>query len=673
MKTMTRVLFGAAIGCSLGAAQAIIETLVIAFVYRPYLLQPLTFFNNRLYDAFTKIFLRTQLPAPALTTLDTFIGQGFAPKLAIAADLLLVNFIVGAVLGIAAGLVAVAISKRAREDNRRFVMSTLTLLVLVAALVHVGEWAWNLHLPVDPTPMQTVRNAGRNLLHDGTALALIVLAVAAPFTAVVLASGRAGGTSRRLAVAVLALGTGYFALAGGLAATEAGAKTVAAEPAPGAAGHPPIAPGYNVILISVDSLRSDHLSAYGYHRDTSPTVTSLARDGVLFRSTSSTTAWTLPGHMSILTGRSLLGHGVVTDSQKLGDDIPTLAESMKGAGYTTHAIVSAPYVEARYGFNRGFDSYDDQTIRFATHGASYKEVTAPLLQKTAAEWLDENVDRKFFLFLHYWDVHYDYAPGAPYDTMFDPHYEGSINGENFYFNSAVHARMAERDLEHVIALYDGEIRLVDDHIAKLRAKLEDLGVARKTIIVVTGDHGDEFFEHGRKGHHRTLYDEILRVPLIVYVPGVKPQRSEVTMETSTIDIMPTLLGLVGAPVPSGVEGTDLTGVSYLGRPEWDRATVAELYRNESLNVQVALRHSGEKVIHHFNDRLVEAYDIATDPGERSRLPIRQAPATELLANLGAWLNVHWAEYRGRVKAGLERTVTMDAETQDRLRALGYIE
>lgn len=664
MKWTTRLLSGAAVGCSFGAAQAIIETLLIAVVYRPYLLQPLTFFNNRMYDAFTKLFVRTELPSPALSTLDTFIGQGFTPKLAIAADLLLVNFIVGAVVGIVAGILVSAVSERARVESRRFVMTTLIVLVLAAFVVHVADWALNLHLPADPTLVQAVRNAGRNFLHDGTAFALVVLAIAAPFTAFVLGWRRAGGASARLAGTLAVLGTG-------LLIADAVATVPATATAP--AGRLAVAPDYNVILISIDSLRADHMSAYGYRRDTSPTMAALARDGVLFRNASSTTSWTLPGHMSILTGRSLLGHGVVTDAQKLGDDIPTLAEGLKGAGYTTHAIVSAPYVEARYGFDRGFDSYDDQTIRFATHGASYKEVTAPLLQKTAAEWLDHNGNRKFFLFLHYWDVHYDYAPGAPYDTMFDPHYEGAIDGVNFYFNPAVHADMAERDLEHILALYDGEIRLVDDHIAKLRAKLDEIGVSGKTIIVVTSDHGDEFFEHDRKGHHRTLYDEILRVPLIVYVPGAKPQRSEVAMETSTIDIMPTVLGLVGAAVPPGVEGADLTGVAYLGRPEWDRTTIAELYRTESLNVQVSLRRTGEKVIHHFNDRLVESYDIATDPGEHSRRPIRQAPTTELMADLGTWLNERWAGYRGRIRAGLDRAVTMDAETQDRLRALGYIE
>lgn len=665
MKWTTRLLLGAAVGCSFGAAQALIETLLIALLYRPYLLQPLTFFNNRMYDAFTKLFLRTELSAPALSTLDTFIAQGLLPKLAIAADLLLVNFLVGAVLGVLAAILAPLVSRRARAAAPSFVTTTLGLLVVVAFLVHVVEWAWNLHLPVDPTLTQAVRNAGRNFLHDGTAVALVVLAVAGPFTAFVLGRGRGASTgTRSLAGALIALATA-------IAITNAAAT---ATTSPRAENGPlAVAPDYNVILISIDSLRADHLSAYGYQRDTSPTMAALARDGVLFRNASSTTAWTLPGHMSILTGRSLLGHGVVTDAHKLGEDIPTLAESLKAAGYATHAIVSAPYVEARYGFDRGFDSYDDQTIRFATHGASYKEVTAPLLQKTAADWLDANGTRKFFLFLHYWDVHYDYAPGPPYDTMFDPHYEGGIDGVNFYFNPAVHAGMPERDLAHVLALYDGEIRLVDDHLAQLRAKLDEIGIAGKTIIVITSDHGDEFFEHRRKGHHRTLYDEILRVPLIVHVPGAKPQRSEVVMETSTIDIMPTVLGLVGAPVPAGVEGADLTGVAYLGRPESNRTTIAELYRTESLNVQVSLRRTGEKLIHHFNDRLVESYDIATDPGERSRRSLRHPASIALMADLGTWLDERWTAYRGRIRAGLDRAVIMDAETQDRLRALGYIE
>jgi arylsulfatase A-like enzyme len=147
---------------------------------------------------------------------------------------------------------------------------------------------------------------------------------------------------------------------------------------------PALAPGYNLVLVSIDSLRSDHLDAYGYHRSTAPTISELAAEGVLFRNNSSATSWTLPAHMSMLTGRSLLGHGVIFDDRSLTADVPTLAESLQGAGYRTGAVVSAPNVEARYGFDRGFDDYDDRTISFATNGESYKTVPAPLLQKTTA-------------------------------------------------------------------------------------------------------------------------------------------------------------------------------------------------------------------------------------------------------------------------------------------------
>jgi arylsulfatase A-like enzyme len=435
----------------------------------------------------------------------------------------------------------------------------------------------------------------------------------------------------------------------------------------------PLARDYNVVLVSIDSLRADHLGAYGYPRATSPTIDALADGGVLCRKTSATTAWTLPSHMSILTGRSLLGHGVVTDDLQLGDDVPTLAESFKAAGYTTGAIVSAPYVEARYGFGRGFDEYDDHTIRFATHGESYKNVTAPLVESTARTWLTRHAGGKFFLFLHWWDVHYDYAPGAPYDKMFDPDYEGKIDGVNFYFNPKVNADMDRRDLAHVVALYDGEIRLVDDHLAKLRAALAELGVAERTIIVVTADHGDEFFEHGRKGHHRTLYEEIIHVPLVLYVPGVQPRRNEIAMPTSTVDIMPTLLGLTGLEKPAGLDGADLSGIAFGNEAEWDRETIAELYRTESLNVQVSLQREGRKVIHHFNDRLIEAYDTATDPNEVAQLDTQEGFAPGLLAELATWLNDKWTAHRGRERAGLEEELPMDAETEDRLRALGYIE
>ncbi|RMF18850.1 MAG: hypothetical protein D6760_13580, partial [Deltaproteobacteria bacterium] len=220
---------------------------------------------------------------------------------------------------------------------------------------------------------------------------------------------------------------------------------------------------------------------------------------------------------------------------------------------------------------------------------------------------------------------------------------------------------------------DGEIRLVDDHIAKLRRVLSDLGIADRTLIVVTADHGDEFFEHGRKGHHRTLYDEVLRVPLIVFVPGIRPARSVIETEASVTDIAPTITALVGAPPVRGAEGRDLGPLAFGGAPDYSRRTFAELYRTKSLNMQAAIRFGPQKVIQHLNRRVVEVYDTQRDPGEQQRLPPNHGFAPARLAELRAWLDGRWRVFSGRIRQQGVRRVEMDEDMKDRLRSLGYIQ
>jgi arylsulfatase A-like enzyme len=675
VSTSSGLAAGAAAGLALGVVQALLETLVIAFLHADYVLAPRVFFNVRMYDAFSKLYTTAADAVGITVSTQGFLGVGFGAKFAMLPELLAVNAVVGVVVGALLGLLAVAVSalvSSARssagssEDAAGTARSLVLVLALAALVLHALDWFAGVHFPIDPSFGEMLHNMARNFIFDGTVVAVCVVVVAV-IPARMLAARLAAARQLPALACVLALAAGLWLglrPAPYLAALPGGTITEAV-PAPESA----IAEGYNVVLVSIDSLRSDHLGAYGYDKNTSPTIDALARDGVLCEHNSSTTAWTLPGHMSILTGRSLLGHGVVADDRMLTDDVATLAESFSAAGYATGAVVSAPYVEARYGFGRGFDDYDDKTIAFATHGESYKRVTAPLLQDTAAEWLSDKADRNFFLFLHYWDVHYDYAPGPPYDSMFDPGYEGDMDGRNFYFDPRVNPDMDEADLDHVLALYDGEIRLVDDHLAKLRGTLNELGVADRTIIVVTSDHGDEFFEHGRKGHHRTLYDEILRVPLVIYVPGVKAVTPVLEMETSIIDIMPTLLSLVGLPIPVGVEGADLSGVGWSGDEQWDRLTLSELYRLNSLNCQVSLRRQGDKSIHHLNWRRHERYRTDIDPYELDRLPVEAGMMSELRSAMQRLWPVYWLRVAGE---GVNE-LTVDDETEQRLRALGYME
>ncbi len=638
-----------------GLIQALLETFVIATLYRDLLFAPYRFFTLQLYDASTKLyfFLSEYLPLPSVLT--EFIGQGFGAKFALFPELAAINLFIAVPLAV----IALPLAGETGRPGRRVVAAAA-----VAALVlHVAVWVLGTKIPVDPTVANVAANLVRDALYDGALLAIAVAAVSALIATALLSGGRAGGSAAVVSSALLALALAIPLVVD--AARGDGPVVGRGEKAP--------AHGFNVILVSIDSLRADRMSLHGHTRETSPAMTQLARDGVYFEAARSTTSWTLPSHMSILTGRSLLGHGVVSDDRRLSADVPTLAESFSMAGYRTGGIVSAPYVESRYGFNRGFDHYDDSTVSFATNNESYKSVTAPLLNKTAVKWIEESADDPFFLFLHYWDVHYDFAPGPPYDTMFDPDYEGDVDGTDFYFSKAVHANMAPRDLEHVLALYDGEIRLVDDHIGKLRAALERLGVADRTIIVVTSDHGDEFFEHGRKGHHRTLYEEVLHVPLIVYVPHMEMAVESIADNASTIDIMPTVLGLTGLDQPSGLEGVDFTDVMTGTAPVPDRTVFGELYRKGSLIVEVAAIDEKSKVIHHFNHRSLESFDLASDPGERSALSNVEGETPRVLGLMADWLTARWRTFDGRLQRDGVESLQLDQHNEDALRALGYIE
>jgi arylsulfatase A-like enzyme len=637
----------------LGLVQALLETLLIATLYRDLLFAPYRFFTIQIYDASTKLYFLTSeyLPLPSL--LSDFIGQGFVAKFALFPELAAINTFIAALLA----LFAMPLAGESGSPARRVVLG----VTAAALILHVAMWLLGTKIPLDPTFAKVAANLARNALFDGAVFAVAIAIVSALITLMVL--------SRRPAIGG-AVATAFVVAGLAIPVLVDAARTSAPTLGRGAS-----APGYgyNVILISIDSLRADRMGLYGHDRDTSPAMSQLAAGGTYFESMRATTSWTLPSHMSILTGRSLLGHGVVSDDRRLTDDVPTLAESFSMAGYNTGAVVSAPYVESRYGFGRGFDEYDDTTIAFATNNASYKSVTAPKVNETAEAWIAGRTENPFFLFLHYWDVHYDFAPGPPYDTMFDPDYEGDVDGTDFYFNRAVHVDMDQRDLDHVLALYDGEIRLVDDHIAKLRAALARMGVAERTIIVVVSDHGEEFFEHGRKGHHRTLYEEVLHVPLIVYVPNMDMAVGSIADSASTIDIMPTLLGLTGLDQPAGLEGVDFTDVmTGVGRAP-ERTVYGELYRKGSLIVEVAAINESSKIIHHFNHRSLETFDLASDPGEREQLSNVNGEASQMLAHLADWLTVRWKVFDGRLSRDGVESLELDQANEDALRALGYIE
>jgi arylsulfatase A-like enzyme len=350
----------------------------------------------------------------------------------------------------------------------------------------------------------------------------------------------------------------------------------------------------NLILISIDSLRADHLGCYGYPKPTSPSIDALAKEGFLFRNAVSTTTWTLPAHISMLTALYPQVHQVVGDGHRLNPNAVVCTEILKQHGYRTAGFVSAPLLSSVFGYNQGFDIYDDYTIRFPSLEDSHQGATAPDLHAQVGKWIEGNYHDPFFLFLHYWDVHYDYAPPPPFDTLFDPNYTGEISGRDFFHDPRIVEGMPARDLQHVLALYDGEIAFTDSYIGRLFELLKRLGIYENSIIVVTSDHGDEFFEHGCKGHRNNLFDETLCVPLIIKFPhgnlrpdlGPRlPLGTRIAEQVSIVDIVPTFLDCLGIDPGMTFDGRSLMPLlltaaadARTARPRFERYVFAELYK-----------------------------------------------------------------------------------------------
>ncbi len=426
----------------------------------------------------------------------------------------------------------------------------------------------------------------------------------------------------------------------------------------------------NVILISIDSLRADHLGAYGYSRATSPNIDALAAESVVFESAVSTTSWTLPAHVSMLTSLFSEAHGVIAAGDSLADSAATLSEVFQAGGYATAAVVSGPFLNRRFGFSQGFDVYDDETVSFTEINDSHQGITAPLTHQRALEILDDVADEPFFLFLHYWDVHYDYAPPSPYDQMFDPDYSGDITADNFIHNDEIHRGMDPRDLEHVVALYDGEIAYTDYYLGELFEELRRLDLWDNTMIVLTSDHGDEFFEHGNKGHRNTLYGELLNVPLVVKFPQNTWGGQRVSGLAGIVDIAPTVLDVAGLP-PLRVAN----GRSLLSRMTGDDQVTSRAYFADVGRRLKSVISGRTKIIAHWRreqgeEMRVELYDLDRDPREQLDLASREVQQVEELQRaLQAWVRAAREQAKHLGESGFEQ----DPEMVRALKSLGYIQ
>jgi len=396
------------------------------------------------------------------------------------------------------------------------------------------------------------------------------------------------------------------------------------------------AAGYNVLVITMDTTRADHIGCYGNQGVQTPVIDGMARSGVLCANAFTPSPSTLPGHSSIFTGLYPYNHGArANGTYNLGDDNVTLAEILKQEGYATSAVISAYVLDSRFGLNQGFDVFNDDLSKGVKHGDhTFRERPAEFTNEAAFAWLDANAGGNFFLWVHYFDPHAPYFPPEPFRTTYQNR------------------------------LYDGEIAYVDQAIGALLAKLEELGVRDKTLVVLASDHGEGLGEHGENTHSMLVYDATLHTPLIFSCPRLFPSGYVLHAQASNVDIVPTVLDLLGVQSDHKFDGTSLL-LPLGSRPPGLYAETISTLTLHGWSPLFCVRHADGKYIHAPTP---EYYDLTEDPRELNNVLAENTEKAKLLSD-------ELGKHIGGDPFGsdaLKQAVNMDAETTRRMDALGYI-
>ncbi len=428
----------------------------------------------------------------------------------------------------------------------------------------------------------------------------------------------------------------------------------------------------NAVFIVVDTLRRDHLGAYGYSRDTSPSIDALAAEGARFDRAYATSGWTMPSVTSMLTGLYPSEHGVVRPRTALSAEIPTLAGVLGENGFATAGVVSHIVIGKRWGLSRGFDWFDERNAK-GHKGTSTQGVTESaisMLERLSAG------EQRFFLFVHYFDPHYTYQRHEEFD--FAAEEAGRLRGgEEIEALRRLGTDMTQRERDFVQDLYDGEIRHTDAGIGRLLDRLKSLGHYDDTLVLFTADHGEEFLERGWLGHTRTLYDELVRVPLIIRLPepAVRPVIDELVSLTM---LAPTILQLLGLEIPPSFAQPPrvaqlLADVNASSASSGENRILTEVdfvpvskFAVKKVTKQVSLVGPRFKLINDLLTGTTELYDLQNDPAERDNLAASDPERVREMT-------VHLDKRLREAKSPQSDPPELDlSETEiERLKALGY--
>jgi len=440
------------------------------------------------------------------------------------------------------------------------------------------------------------------------------------------------------------------------------------------------------ILILLDTLRADRLGVYGHGRPTSPAIDGLAERGVLFEQTVSYTSWTLPSVVAMLSGRFPTRRDFDTEFKR------SLVERLHAAGLRTAAFTDGGFLSRYYRFDRGFESYREQSSFFLKRGADERLGLHRQLQElaeggieatfpAAGVWLRENADHPFFLLIHTLEVHVPYrrtvfAKDLPRGAL-DP----TLDVEDVQRINQGELVLGETEYAYLDALYDGGVLKADNYVGQLLSLLEEIGIADSTLLVVTSDHGEDLegrFPRFAADHGHSLFDELVRVPLIVYDPTREFPVKRVRHQVRTVDVLPTILDLLGVPGEADADGHSLLPL-MTGAEQGDRVAFSHLKLHGP--ERVALRFGGFKLIRELPAEGAAAprargtfpnslFDLRRDPGERRDLA-RERPKRR--RQIAARLDAILQRITEEGQAHYPEITEVPPALRERLEALGYVE
>src|SRR6267154_3495100 len=396
-------------------------------------------------------------------------------------------------------------------------------------------------------------------------------------------------------------------------------------------------PALNLVVITIDTLRADHLGCYGYKQIRTPNIDALAAESARLERAYTPVPVTLPAHTAIFTGTYPTLSGMHDFSgNKLNPKQPTLATVLRQQGYTTGAVIGSAVLDSRFGLNQGFDFYYDHFDFNRLQESNLEEMERPgnVVADQALDWLARNYHSKFFLWMHLYDPHFPYRPPTPFSEQ--------------YKNRP----------------YDGEIAFADSQVGRLIAFLKAKDLYRNTLIVLSGDHGESLGEHGEKTHGFFIYNATLHVPVIIHLP--QGPAHLVTNMVSLADLMPTILAALKIDIPPQVQGHSLLALMAPKKDVDSRNLYAETFLPR-LHFNWSELRSVENENYQFIDApKPELYDLSKDPGEKLNLySEKKAVAEELRARLNKLVHQYSADQELAEKTGL------DPALMERLKSLGY--